>query len=289
MRVDFGNKLVGFLGAARGRKRRLAVFALGLAAAGGFALAQGKPNTAGMKPQAIEVSSGPVNSFLKSGEARTRFGKLEWKGGVVLASQSSSFGGLSGLVLDSEGKRLLAISDAGTWLSAEVVRNKGRIAGLKHVRVGPLKARGNKPLVRNNDRDSEALALSSGTLANGTALIAFEKNNRIGSFVVEDGEIGPPASYLKMPPYYRRFWNDGIEAVTVLRAGPLKGAIVAFSEHRLRGRDDMTGWIWIGTEPMPFTVAANGEYQITDAAALADGGLLIHERSFSWAEGVRMR
>lgn len=289
MRADLGNGFAGFLGAARGRKRRLIAFGLGLAAAGSFALAQGKPDTAGMKPQAIEVSARPIASFLKDGGARTRFGKLEWRGGIVLAASSSSFGGWSGLVLDPDGERLLAISDAGTWMSAEIVRAKGRLAGLRHARIGALKARGDKPLARERDRDSEALALSGGTLDKGTALISFEKNNRIGRFAVADGEIGPPTDYLKIPPAYRRSSSDGIEAVTVLRGGPLAGAVVAFAEHRLRSRADHTGWIWIGKEPMPFTVADIGEYQITDAAALADGSLLILERSFSWSEGVRMR
>jgi hypothetical protein len=40
---------------------------------------------------------------------------------------------------------------------------------------------------------------------------------------------------------------------------------------------------------MPFTVTDIGEFQITDAAALADGGLLLLERSFNWSEGVKMR
>jgi hypothetical protein len=278
------------LRAARGRKRRLLAFGIGLAAAGGFALAQGKPDTLGLKLQPVEVSARPINSFEKDGTARTRYGKLEWRGGLVLTSPASAFGGWSGLALDAGGASLLAISDAGTWMTAEIARSaKGRATGLTHARIGPLKARGGKLLVRESDRDSEGVTVAGGTLVDGTVLISFEKNNRIGRYAVAEGEIGPPLDYLKMPPEFRRHSNDGIEAVTVLRAGPLKGAIVAFGEHRLRGRPDHTGWIWIGAEPMPFAVADIGEFEITDAAALADGGLLILERSFNWSEGVKMR
>jgi hypothetical protein len=282
------------LGAARGRKRRLLAFGIGLAAAGSFALAQGKPDTVGLKVQSIEVSARPIQSFEKDGgkdgAPRARHGKLEWRGGIVLTSPSSSFGGWSGLALDASGSNLLAISDAGTWMTAEIARNaKDRASGLTQARIGPLKARGSKPLVRERDRDSEALALLEGTPAAGTVLISFEKNNRVGRFALADGEIGAPLDYLKMPPELRRSSGDGIEAVTVLRAGPLKGAVVAFAEHRLRGRPNLTGWIWIGAEPMPFSVTEMGEFQITDVAALADGGLLILERSFTWSEGVKLR
>ncbi len=296
MRVHPGiiDAIGGSLRAARGHKRRIIALCVAVAAAGGIALAQEKPDTAGLKVQSIEVSARPIQSFEKDGgkdgAPRARFGKLQWRGGLVLTSPSSSFGGWSGLALDPGGGNLLAISDAGTWMTAEIARSAGgRATGLKQARIGPLKARGNKPLVRDNDRDSEALALAEGTLANGSVLISFEKNNRVGRFVLADGEIGPPIGYLKMPPEFRRSSSDGIEAVTVLRAGPLKGAVIAFAEHRLRGRPNHTGWIWIGAEPMPFTVTDMGEFQITDAAALADGGLLILERSFTWSEGVKMR
>lgn len=290
MHTGFINAIDRSFRAARGRKRRLIAFAVAIAALSGFALAQGKPETAGLKVQAIEVSARPIASFEKNGTTRSRYGRLDWRGGIVLTSPSSSFGGWSGLALDPSGDSLLAISDAGTWMTADIARDaKARPTGLTHARIGPLKARGNKPLVRDRDRDSESLAVAEGTLSAGNVLISFEKNNRIGRFALADGEIGPPLAYLKMPPELRRASSDGVEAVTVLRDGPLKGAVVAFAEHRLRGRANHTGWIWIGAEPMPFTVTDTGVFQITDAAALADGGLLLLERSFTWSEGVKMR
>jgi hypothetical protein len=111
----------------------------------------------------------------------------------------------------------------------------------------------------------------------------------VGRFAIVDGELGRPTSYLKMPPELRRRSDDGIEALAVLRAGKLKGAIVAFAERRLRGRDHHTGWIWIGKEPMALSLAGLGSFDITDAAALPDGGLLLLERSFNWSDGVKMR
>ena len=181
---------------ARPQAPRSLAFGVVSPLAGGFALAQGKPDTAGLKVAGDRGHRAP-DRVLREGRrraARARFGKLEWRGGLVLTSPSSSFGGWSGLALDPDGSRLLAISDAGTWMTAEMVTRAPRPArGLTQASIGPLKARGGKPLVRERDRDSEALALADGTLANGTVLIAFEKNNRIGRFAIADGEVGAAA------------------------------------------------------------------------------------------------
>ena len=48
--------------------------------------------------------------------------------GIVLTSPSSSFGGWSGLALDASGSNLLAISDAGTWMTAEIATRTPKAA-----------------------------------------------------------------------------------------------------------------------------------------------------------------
>ena len=49
-----------------------------------------------------------------------RHGQLIFLGGFELASKDSRFGGLSGLALTKDGKRLYAISDRGYWLTARL-------------------------------------------------------------------------------------------------------------------------------------------------------------------------
>jgi hypothetical protein len=83
--------------------------------------------------------------------------------------------------------------------------------------------------------------------------------------------------------------NQGIEALAVLRAGPLRGAVVAFSERFTRGSGDHTGWIWAGGEPRRIQLRDIDGFDITDAAGLPDGGLLVLERRFRWLSGVRTR
>src|SRR5262249_11803548 len=150
----------------------------------------------------------PLPSFEKGSSSATRFGKLEWRGGLVLTSPSPNFGGWSGLVLDPDGKKLLAISDAGAWMTADVTYANGRVAGLEHARIGPLEGEDGQPLSNGNDRDSEGVTLTEGDLNKGELLISFERNARIGRFAIDKGEVQPPSSFLEMPPEAKNMDND---------------------------------------------------------------------------------
>jgi hypothetical protein len=83
--------------------------------------------------------------------------------------------------------------------------------------------------------------------------------------------------------------NQGFEALAVIQAGPLRGSVVAFAERFTRGSGYHTGWIWIGGTPHRLQLRDIDGFNITDAAALPDGGLLILERYFRWGTGVLMR
>src|SRR5262249_17612523 len=101
----------------------------------------------------------------------------------------------------------------------------------------------------------------------------------------------PPSFFLEMPPEAKDMDNDGFEAVTVLRGGPLKGSILAFAESPLAGEKEHTAWLWSsdGKNPKPFTLAGVGDYGVTDAVSLSDGSVLLPERRYTPVDGVRMR
>jgi hypothetical protein len=83
--------------------------------------------------------------------------------------------------------------------------------------------------------------------------------------------------------------NGGFEAMAVLAGGPNKGSLVAISESLSEDDDNRVGWIWIKGKPEQFQLANVGGFDITDAAPLPDGGLLVLERRFRFDEGVKMR
>ncbi len=280
----------------KGGPTRRKVILGGLAASAGIAaswhtLAQDDgPNGAPAGPQPIQISARPISHFQRSRPEVGRFGGLEFRGGLVLTSPSHHFGGWSGLVMDADGKSALTISDRGTWLTADVTYEGNQPTGFARARIGPLAALGSRPLSDKREQDAEAATLVDGTLARGTILIGFERVHRVGRFEVRDREVGTPSAYLRLPSEATRMQtNQGIEALAVIQAGALKGSVVAFAERFTRGSGYHTGWIWVRGEPQRIHLKDIDGFNITDAAGLPDGGLLVLERYFRWTAGVSMR
>jgi hypothetical protein len=249
------------------------------------------PNDGLHAAQPVQVSARALPHFQPSRPDVRRFGDLEYRGGLVVSSPSEHFGGWSGLVTGADGKRLLSVSDVGSWMTADLQYDAGgALAGLGNARIGPLLALGGRQLRDKREQDAESLTLLDGTLESGTVLIGFERVHRIGRFPVRNGAIHGPTGYIERPSEARSMpTNQGFEAVAVLQAGPLRGAIVAFGERFTRGSGYHTGWIWTGGHAQRFQLQDIDGFNITDAAGLPDGGLLVLERYFRWTSGVQMR
>lgn len=219
----------------------------------------------------------------------TTFGRLTYRGGLSLSSPDKDFGGLSGIDIDPDGKRFLAITDYGHWIGGEITYAGTAPSGIKSARLGEITAANGYAVRRKRDADCESIKLADGNLTNGTALLSFERNHRIGRFPIVDGILQAPAGYLRMPPEVKRFHpNKGFESVAVIAAGPFKGSVMAFAE-RYTTHANHTGWIWQQGEPHPIYMTDVDGFDVTDLAALPDGSMLVLERRFRWTEGVRMR
>lgn len=258
----------------------------------GIALADTKPDTKELSVEAIDIEARALAGFEKADTQRTQFGKLEWRGGMVLTSKSTSFGGWSGLITDPNGKSIFSVSDAGAWMTAELVYDGNRLTGIKNATLGPLQSVDSNTLKRGRDRDAESAALVSGTLAKGSLLIGFEHNHRIGRFDI-DGKDGlsAPRSYIQIPDSVKKHLtgNKGLEAITILKGGPNKGALIAIAEQDRKRTDVLPGWIWIKGEPKAFWIKDIRGFNATDAASLPDGGVILLERRYRVLEGVKMR
>lgn len=266
---------------------------LGLAAvllvATGFAVVA-KPDISALVDKDIDISAARIELFDTAEPETSRFGKLTWRGGLAVSSPSSFFGGFSGLAVSSDGKRLAAVSDAGFWLTAEIAYDGDRPKGLRSGRVGPLGALKGRKLERRRDRDAEALVKVGEDRAGMNVLVAFEQNARIGRFRVGEAGFDGPSSYLDLPKSMRKLnTNSGLEAVTVLTAGPHRGALIGFAERRKDNKGHRVGWMVEGDNSQPLLLEARGNYDVSDMTAMPDGGFLVLERRFRWSEGVHMR
>jgi hypothetical protein len=248
-----------------------------------------KPSAAGLKPTNLAITARPIEFFQKGDRSRRTFGKLVWRGGLVLTAASENFGGLSGLLVSEDGRSLLAVSDAGAWMRGRLAYDGDRLTGIEGATLGPITGLDGKPLKRHRDVDAEALALSSGTIAAGEVYIAFENNHRIGRYAVTQKGLGRPLQYLEPPPGLKKAGRDGLEAMTVIAGGPNKGKLVAFSENAAAGGNGHAGWIWVGGVAKPLSVTTRGGFALTGAASLKDGSILLLERRFTILEGVSMR
>lgn len=275
-------------------RRSLVAFLFALAALSP-AIAGKKPDVSALTGDTIVVAAQPIVAFDPAHADARRFGKLEFLGGLVLTSPSRNFGGWSALALDADGKRLLAISDTGVWLTGELTYASGRPSGIADARLGPLVGFDGKPFARGRERDSEGLALASGTLDHGEALISFEGIHRILRYPVSRAGVGPPLSSLSLPADTARMSaNKSLESVCVLKAGPEAGAVVTLAERYPpeNAASDHVGWLNRAGAWRRLAITDIDDFYLTDCHGLPDGSMLVLERRFRWKDvldGVRMR
>lgn len=252
-----------------------------------------KPGTSGLKAGAISITAQAIRSFSKVNPLRRRFGRLIFLGGLTLSSPIKQFGGWSDIAIDADGRHMLAISDNGAWLSAALQYDGSALSGLTSAHIGPLHALSGRLLRNKRERDAEGLVLLDGTTSNGNLLISFERIHRIGRFTSSKAGINGPSGYLKLPAKAKKLrQNKGLEAVAMFRGGPMKGAVVTFAERPRKGRGDRPGWVFDKGRRFAIKLKDIGDFDVTSAAGLPDGSLLVLERRFrlkEWFQGIRIR
>jgi len=225
------------------------------------------------------VTAIPLKSFDLLG-VQTKFGPLEWRGGLELQSTDKRFGGLSSLALFADGKKLLAVGDTGYWFRANLLYKDGRLAGLSDPELAPLLDKTGKPFQGKSWNDAEALAAWQPGKIDGKVIVGFETRTRAG--VYDIGKSGLKARMEPLPiprdiPKARI--NSELEAIGRFASGPLKGRLIAVSEQNFDKDGNIRAWIFGGKNPFAFSIERNADYVITDIAIL-DASIVTVERSF---------
>jgi hypothetical protein len=236
--------------------------------------------------QKIEIQAQAIEAFDPRDPARTRFGSLQFRGGLVLTSTSKDFGGISSLKIGPDGARFIAASDKANWLRGRVVYRDGKPIAIDEAEMAPMLGPDGRPLAKRGWYDTESMAEDGGTIYVGIERVHEIVRFDYGRFGLRArGQPVPGPAALKSLPS-----NKGLECLAMPAKGqPLAGTLIAISERGLDSAGNILGFLIGGASPGSFTVKRTDEFEVSDCAVTPRGDLLILERRFSWTRGVAMR
>lgn len=236
--------------------------------------------------RAIIVHAEPVALYPGDLE-RTDLDRLTYRGGLVLTSPDPGFGGFSAIGLTEDGTGLVAISDRGQWLTAELVFDEtGAVAGLETVRMAPLLA-ANGSILPFRSADAEGLAYRG----DGVWLVSFEREHRVEAY-----EIGPNGEHiatalphrLALPPDARALPDNGSLEALAVQSG---FAWVGVEHPSLTGIHTIYRYDLAEPDRAPdaFPLRLMPGFGLVSLAGLGDGRLLAVERFYARGIGNRIR
>ncbi|MGN6303862.1 MAG: esterase-like activity of phytase family protein [Mesorhizobium sp.] len=250
-------------------------------------LASALPVLAGTSSvESVAVSARPISQF-RIGRDDRFFGPLEFVGGLEMTAPVRDFGALSAFRFLKGGSDFIGVADTGFWFFGSVEHDTGgRPSGIAGFRMQQMVDKDGKAIAKKWQVDAEGLAVRD-----GIATVGFERNHRVAQYRIDAADMKAPFRQLDfLVPVEELRQNRGFETVAYANAdSPLKGALVVVSEKSLDKAGNVFAAVLEGPRKGVFTVRRDGDFDITDGAFLPDGDLLLLERSFSIATGVRMR
>jgi hypothetical protein len=261
-----------------------ALFALLIAAASAAAQTTGPSDRV---PRLLTVTATPIQSFNRDEPERVRFGRLEFLGGLELEADDKRFGGISGIRMIDGDEGFLAITDRAHWLRGRISVEGRRPVGIETLTIAPMLDANRNMLASGASFDTEALALGYG----GEVFVGIERVNRIVRYDFGRRNFFSLARNIEVPRGIRNLpHNKGIEGLVFIPHNrPLGGSLIAFSERGLDKAGNIRAFILGGEKPGEFTIRRSDNFDITDAALIPGGDILILERYFSWIRGIGMR
>ncbi|MDX6806794.1 esterase-like activity of phytase family protein [Terrihabitans rhizophilus] len=221
----------------------------------------------------------PITSFSRVAPEQKVFGSLRFRGGLVLSSTASGFGGYSGLRMDADGFGFHAVSDRAHWLTGRLVYEGYRVTGIESADISPVLGRTGAALDGTLDDDTEGLEISG-----STAWIVTERSDNLLRFDLADGVAGARGVMIPMPKEVSGLPNNAaLESIALLPpGGPNEGQLLVISEEAF-ATDNHAAWLvdTDGLEPaIRLEVRARDGYAVTDATFIPGGDLVILERRF---------
>lgn len=236
--------------------------------------------------EAAHVTASPIRSF-RYGSSESRFGKLEFIGGLVLNSDNPLFGALSSIRFLPDHENVIIVMDTGHWLSGRVTRDpEGRLNSLEDVRIAPIKDRFSRGEPSKYDMDSEGVVFRD-----GNALVSFERRHRVDVYPGLDFLHSRPSRTIPtlIPPKLLKS-NGSFETIAVaLKTSLLQGSAVVVAERSLDEDGNLYAAILEGPMRGRFTVRHRDSFDVSDGVFLPNGDLLLLQRRFTMASGIGLR
>ncbi len=242
--------------------------------------------------QSVPVRAAPVAAFDEDDPTGTVFGGVRFLGGIQLDSTDDRFGGLSGVEISPDGRKVLFVSDVGDLFSATLDYDGGVLAGLSDVAIHRLVGTGGERLGSKESSDAESLRSASGRGLSGRILVGFERDNRVLDYAIDEAGRPHGATRLPLPASAADLpYNQGFEAIAVVPPGaPNAGAVLVFAESERPGSPGVVpGWMIADGKVRDIGLERTSGFDVTDAIALPNGDLIVLERQFSLLLGVAMR
>jgi hypothetical protein len=237
-------------------------------------------------PVHITINAVPIESFEPGDASRSKFGALEFRGGLELTSSYRDFGGVSALRVYPDGEHFIALTDKGRWLRGRIAYQRGRPVAIEDAEMAPILGADGRPLAARGWYDTESIAIDGGTL-----YVGIERVNRIVRFdygrqglLARGQPIDLPAGIASLPN------NKGLECLEYIpRPFPGAGTLIAISERGLDSAGNLRAFLIGGAAPSEFSVVRRDDFDVSDCALLPDGDLALLERRFTWTTGIAVR
>jgi hypothetical protein len=233
-------------------------------------------------PIRIDVSAVPITTFEPRNPSRTRFGALEFRGGLVLSSNAKTFGGFSELHIDPDGSHFVSASDRGIWLRGRIVYRDGKPAGIADAEMAPMLGADGRSLISHGWFDSESL-----TERDGMLYVGFERVEKIVRFNYRRDGLTARGEPIPVPPDFKTLENNqSLECLAAPPKGsPLSDKLIVVTERSLDDAGNMRSFLLDGKNVDRFTVKRHDDFDVSDCVVLPPGDLLLLERRFALLHG----
>jgi len=235
-------------------------------------------------PVRIEITATSIASFDNRDPTRTRFGDLEFRGGLELSSRHPAFGGISAIHVEPDGNRFIAVTDRGSWLRGRMVYRDGRLAGIADTEMAPILGADGRPLAARGWYDVESLAERDGIL-----YIGIERAEQIVRFDYRRDGLRARGQPIDVPADFKTFtFNKSLECLAAPQ-GALAGRLIVVTEHSLDSAGNLRSFVLGADQVTRFGVRRSDDFDVSDCTVLSQDELLLLERRASPARGIAIR